>query len=83
MFDYTYTREIVDWKYNICNRYLVKKIKEELEKDTKINCNEANCVISFSVMLSDEEESLLDDIVLDSKVAVCGEDCEFNLICNS
>lgn len=78
MFDYNYTRDLVNGKFNIENElrvdgegnhiYLFHEIKAIIpDNKFTIECNNTNVTISFEQELTSEQQTLLDTVVANHK----------------
>lgn len=79
MADYNYTRELVDGRYNINNKFhvdgsgntipLSKDIMDEvtLPSDVTLSMSGSNCTITFGGILTDPQKTTLDTVVTTHK----------------
>jgi hypothetical protein len=62
MADYSYTRNLLEYGYDVNTSYLSFEIKNQIDIN-KISCNGSECKISFDKDLTTEEKTLLDSLV--------------------
>jgi hypothetical protein len=62
MADYSYTRNLLEYGYDVNTSYLSFVAKDQIDKN-KISCSGAECKISFDKDLTTEEKTLLDSLV--------------------